>query len=349
MDRWLGITQQRFSPGVREMGCRQSLHCSFEVASDTLRRTAQLSLCGQTIRQIVENQGRAVLAEQRSGAVRPGFTASDCTDQTIVSGADGVMVPLVTEAQKRKRRQTQSARRAREGRRSTAKAGRPKPGSDGPYREFKIVSFYDPDKSHCHVVGTGGDHEELGRVMRREARRLRLGQAKVKYAVSDGAEWIARQYRRQLPMLDEHILDYYHLREQVRAAGRELYGEGTKKTQGWCEDMMMTVWEQGSLVMLQRLGPYLRRHRSGPKHQALASLRDYVGKRVSMTDYPTFRQLGYDCGSGPTESQCGTLTDRLKGSGMRWDKDNAESMMALASLYNSGLWATYWESQRKRA
>lgn len=331
------------------MGCRQSLHCSFEVASDTLRRTAQLSLCGQTIRQIVENQGRAVLAEQRSGAVRPGFTASDCTDQTIVSGADGVMVPLVTEAQKRKRRQTQSARRAREGRRSTAKAGRPKPGSDGPYREFKIVSFYDPDKSHCHVVGTGGDHEELGRVMRREARRLRLGQAKVKYAVSDGAEWIARQYRRQLPMLDEHILDYYHLREQVRAAGRELYGEGTKKTQGWCEDMMMTVWEQGSLVMLQRLGPYLRRHRSGPKHQALASLRDSVGKRVSMTDYPTFRQLGYDCGSGPTESQCGTLTDRLKGSGMRWDKDNAESMMALASLYNSGLWATYWESQRKRA
>jgi len=46
--------------------------------------------------------------------------------------------------------------------------------------------------------------------------------------------------------------------------------------------------------------------------QALKSLRDYVGKRIAMTDYPAFRELGYDCGSGPTESLCGTLT-KLEG------------------------------------
>jgi len=68
-----------------------------------------------------------------------------------------------------------------------------------------------------------------------------------------------------------------------------------------------------------------------------------------MTDYPTFRQSGYDCGPGPTESQCGRLTDRLKGPGMRWDKDNAESLMALATSYHSGLWPDYWESQRTAA
>ena len=53
--------------------------------------------------------------------------------------------------------------------------------------------------------------------------------------------------------------------------------------------------------------------------------------------------------SGPTESLCGTLTDWLKGSGMRWDKDNAESMMALTSLHHSGLWHTYWKAQRTAA
>jgi hypothetical protein len=79
------------------------------------------------------------------------------------------------------------------------------------------------------------------------------------------------------------------------------------------------------------------------------SLREYVGARVSMTDYPTFRRLGYDCGSGPTESLCGRLTDRLKGPGMRWDSSNAEAMMALSSLYHSNLWATYWESMRVAA
>jgi len=349
MDAWLGIDQARFSPGVREMSCRVALQCSFEAASDHLGRTAQLSLSAHTIRQIVGRQGCAVLAAQQSGALAPGFTSADCTNQTMVTGADGVMVPMVTQEQKRKRRATEAAKRQREGRQSSAAVGRPRAGSDGPYQEFKIVSFYDPDKSHCHVVGTRGDHEELGRLMRREARRLRLLSAKVKYAVSDGAEWIARQYRRQIPMLDEHILDYYHLREHVIEASHVLYGEGTRPAKAWQEDLMGSVWQQGSLVMLHRLEPYLRRHRGGPKHEALAALREYVGKRVNMTDYPTFRQRGYDCGSGPTESQCGTLTKRLKGSGMRWDPDNAERLMALASLYHSRLWRTYWKSQRTAA
>jgi hypothetical protein len=349
MDRWLGIADHRFSPGMREMCCRESLHCSFEVASDNLYRTAQVGLSGRTIRMIVEDQGRSVLAAQRSGSLGLGFTASDCTAKTIISGTDGVMVPLVTEQQKRKRRQTEAAKRARGGRVSTARRGRPRKGSDGPYKEFKVLSFYDPDKSHCHVVGTAGNHEALGRLMRREAGRLRLGQAKIAYAVTDGAEWIANQYRRQLPMLDEHILDYYHLQEHVVKSSHVLYGEGTQKARNWRDAMMGCVWEQGSLVMLHRLGPYLRRHRGGPKREALESLRDYVGKRVAMTDYPRFRALGYDCGSGPTESLCGTLTDRLKGSGMRWDKDNAESMMALAAMYHSGLWQNYWKAQRAAA
>jgi hypothetical protein len=128
-----------------------------------------------------------------------------------------------------------------------------------------------------------------------------------------------------------------------------LYGEGTKKAEQWRQEMMGYLWEQGSLVMLDRLGSYRRRHRTGPKHEALKSLREYVGKRVAMTDYPTFRRLGYDCGSGPIESLCGRLTDRLKGPGMRWDASNAEAMMALAGLYHSGLWATYWKSEHAAA
>ena len=113
-----------------------------------------------------------------------------------------------------------------------------------------------------------------------------------------------------------------------------------RQRQAWREDMMSYAWNQGSLVMLDHLADYLRVHRSGPKAEALRSLRGYVAKRVKMTDYPSFRQMGYDCGSGPTESFCGTLTLRLKGRGMHWDKDNAEAIMALGSLYYSNLWKT---------
>jgi len=32
-----------------------------------------------------------------------------------------------------------------------------------------------------------------------------------------------------------------------------------------------------------------------------------------------------------------------------WDKDNTESVMALARIYHSGLWHSYWMVQRTAA
>ena len=346
LDHWLGIALERYSPGVREMVCRLSLNEAFVPGSELLARTAQVTISSSAIQDLVKREGRRAEMAIRQGRYGPDWTALDCTDATLITGADGVMVPMVTEQQKRKRRATESKNREEQGRKSTARACRPRTGSAGPYKEFKIVSFYDGDKAHAYAVGTSGDAAALGGLMRREAGKLKLNEARHKYSVTDGAEWIARQYATQLPMLEENILDYYHLREHVTLVGQVLYGEGAAQGQTWREDMMGYVWNQGSLVMLDRLGHYLRRHPGGPKAEALKSLRDYVAKRVNMTDYPSYRQIGYDCGSGPTESFCGTLTRRLKGRGMHWDKDNAESMMALGSLYYSNLWQDYWTRQR---
>ena len=57
-----------------------------------------------------------------------------------------------------------------------------------------------------------------------------------------------------------------------------------------------------------------------------------------MIRYPEFVEKGWQIGSGPTEATCKTLTARLKGSGMRWDADNAEALMALEALTQSGQW-----------
>ena len=346
VDHWLGVVDEHYSVGFREIASRLSLNTAFAPASENMARAAQLRISHSALRDLVEREGRRAEGAIRRGEFGPDWTASDCTDQTCISGADGVMVPLVTERQKRNRRAAEAAKRRREGRKSTASPGRPKRGNEGDYKEFKIVSFYDPDKAHMYAVGTSGDPMALGRLMRREAGKLKIGQARRKYSVTDGAEWIARQYATQLPMLDENILDYYHLRDHVIATSHVLYGKGTAKARTWREEMMGYAWNRGSLVMLDHLGRYVRRHRHGAKAEALRSLRQYVGKRVNMTDYPSYREKGYDCGSGPTESFCGTLSARLKGRGMRWDKDHAESMMALGSLYYSNLWDTYWAAQR---
>ena len=83
----------------------------------------------------------------------------------------------------------------------------------------------------------------------------------------------------------------------------------------------------------------------GPKRTAADGLLNYASERRSMIRDPEFAAKGWQIGSGPTESCCKTLTQRLKGSGMRWDADNAEAIMALESLRESGLWKTYWQTQ----
>lgn len=348
-DRWLGIAGNRYSPGLREMVCRLSINDAFVPASANLKRLAQVAISSSSIRGIVENQGKRILAQQSSGDFSTGFTAEDLTDNTLITGVDGVMVPHVTQEQKDKRRQTEKAKRKRQSRKSTAKRGRPKKGADGSYKEFKIVSFYDTDKKHQHVAGTRGNHEKLGKLMRREASKLKLACAAHKYSVTDGANWILNQYKQQLPMLDENILDYYHFRDYVIKTSHVLYGEGSDEAVSWREEMMTVAWEQGSLVFLDRLSDKYNSLRSQPKREAVKSLQKYVAARVDMTDYPAFRAKGYDCGSGPTESFCGCLTRRLKGRGMRWDGDNAEGVMAIASIYYTGQWKRYWKTERNVA
>jgi hypothetical protein len=346
LDELLGITRQSYSPGVREIICRLCLNDPFVPAVENLLRTAQLDISHSVVRGLAEAEGRRAYDALAKEQLPVGWTAADCTEGTLISGLDGVMVPTVTETQKQQRRAAEAQKRQKEGRQSTAKAGRPKKGADDRYKEFKVFSFYDTDKRHLYTLGTSAECHEAGKRMRREALRLRIGQAQHKYSVSDGAPWIAKQYAAQLPMLEANILDYYHLRDYVIRTSQVLHGEGTSQSIAWREEMMGYVWNQGSLVMLDHLANYLRRHHSGPKAEALKSLREYVAMRVNMTDYPSYRQLGYDCGSGPTESCCGTLTRRLKGRGMRWDRDNAESMMALAGLRQSRLWSDYWAQQR---
>ena len=69
---------------------------------------------------------------------------------------------------------------------------------------------------------------------------------------------------------------------------------------------------------------------------------NYAAKRDDMMPYDVCDQKGWDVGSGPMESMCGVTTDRIKGRRKRWDIDNAEALMALEALWQSGLWDKYW-------
>ncbi len=67
--------------------------------------------------------------------------------------------------------------------------------------------------------------------------------------------------------------------------------------------------------------------------------------RIRM-DYPRFRALGFSIGSGVVESSCKHVVgERLKGTGMRWDEEGAENILALRCHDLNGRWDTIWSSK----
>ena len=222
-----------------------------------------------------------------------------------------------------------------------------KAGADQRYKEFKIVAFYDEAQKHRLVCGTRGDHAVAGRLMRREAARIRLDLADEKVGNVDGSPWIRNEVQRQCLPLDALGLDFYHLRENVQKARREIYGEDDEAGQQWLGDLLHVFKHEGYEAAWQSLLEWRAGLRRG-KRKAADRLLNYVSERREMIRYPEFVEKGWQIGSGPTEATCKTLTARLKGSGMRWDADNAEALMALEALTQSGQWEVYWQTQLRR-
>ena len=150
-------------------------------------------------------------------------------------------------------------------------------------------------------------------------------------------------------MLDEMILDFYHLAEHVGQTSTACWGLGSPESKAWTARLLHRAKHEGPLAVLEEIAAARCRVRSAGKRKALASLEQYVAKRVEMMDYPRFAAAGFDIGSGATEAKCKTVPARLKGSGMRWDLPNVEAMAALACADQSNLLEPYWRLQRQRA
>jgi hypothetical protein len=277
------------------------------------------------------------------------WSAADCKtpEETtrIYLGSDGVMVPLVTDTEKMARRKKVKEERRRRGKKARPLPAR-KSGADQSYKEFKIVAFYDETQGHRLVCGTRGDCEAAGRLMRREACRIRMDRADEKVGNVDGSPWIRNQVERQSLPLDALGLDFYHLGENVHKARREIYGEDDEAGKQWAGQLLHIFKHEGyEAAWTQLLGWRVALKQGRPAADRLVN---YVSERREMIRYPQFQSKGWQIGSGPTEATCKTLTARLKGSGMRWDSDNAEAVMALEALTQSDQWDEYWETQLRR-
>jgi hypothetical protein len=343
---------QTVTCGVIEMAARLNNDgTSFDAAAENLARTASVKMSGAQLRKLVIAAGQSVLAAQRSAAIPTAFQAAECpadpadpsSPTRLYTGVDGVMVPIVTDAEKVKRRKAIKQKRQRSGKKCRPLPPRRK-GSDEKFKEFKIVTFYDETGKHWHEALTRGRWHTVGALLRREARRLNFAAADEKIANVDGATRIRNQLEakpRELP-LDGLGLDFYHLAENVHKSRRIVFGDDSDAGRTWAENLLHTLKHEGYESAWEQLLTWRRALRSRTKKAEADRLIHYVLERREMINYPEFQKRGWQIGSGPTESRCKTSTSRLKGRGRRWDMPNAEAVAALTTLRDSGQWNLFW-------
>jgi hypothetical protein len=84
-----------------------------------------------------------------------------------------------------------------------------------------------------------------------------------------------------------------------------------------------------------------------PTVAVLATNLAYLEKRVAQMAYPHFQAAGWPIGSGMVESANKLVVEaRLKGSGMRWTREQVNPMLALHNLVCSQRWQTSWPRVR---
>lgn len=184
--------------------------------------------------------------------------------------------------------------------------------------------------------------EEFGQSLYFLACRCGYREASETVFAADGGDWcwrIGANYFAEAV----GILDWYHASEHVYEAGKSQSSDKSLQT-AWAKTALAELKLGGGRGLLSWLEEELKGKR-GKKRESLEGLKRYVSGRLGQLDYPDYRLKNYQIGTGMIESTAKQLvSQRLKGSGMRWSEAGALAMTAMRALTINGprCWSKFW-------
>jgi hypothetical protein len=322
----LGL-QDEVSPGLMPLVCLAGTLLPFaDAANDLLKRFTGVRLSASTILRDTEAAGERLRAQQKDGRmVEPtqrevGWTAArQGAGPAAYVGLDAFSVPM----------QGPGAGKAE-------------------HRMLYTALLYTPDKKHARYLvdfDLGPLAEQVRSQAQAQAQALGVAQVSDLIAITDGGNGLEEALRRNLAADLTTILDWYRAVEHVCdfAAPRHAKDEAARRA--WAEEAKGILYERGGEALRAHLQALeLPAGVSDEVREGLRKLIGYFENNRHRTDYPRYRQKGWDIGSGPTEAGCKIIGERLKGSGRRWVGDGAATVAALRALYVSGskLWDGFW-------
>ena len=184
---------------------------------------------------------------------------------------------------------------------------------------------------------------ELAEPLRRQGGQVGMDQAERWIALSDGGAGLEDFLRDNFGRVDVVILDFYHAAEYLGDLAKALHPQDEVAAEAWCGQWCHRLKHEGGPAVLAALRALPARGRAA--RECHARVTGYFANQVHRMDYPSYLARGWQIGSGPVESACKTVIgQRMKGGGMRWGEDGADTVAHLRALFRSekGQWEAFW-------
>ena len=328
-DDVLGLVDE-ISPGLLPLVCLAGTLLPFaDAAEDVLKRFAGVRVSTSTVLRCTEGEGERLRAQQKEGRMvepthpeRKWLAPREAGQPVAYVGLDAFSVPM----------QGIGATKAE-------------------HRMLYTALLYTPEKEHTRYL-VDFELDALAEQVRSQAGALGIAQVSDLIAVTDGGNGLEEALQRHLAEDLRTILDWYHAAEHLCDFAKVWHAHDEAARTLWQAQAKGILYEQGGEALLTYLHALaLPPSASAQTKEELRKLIGYFENNRHRTDYPKYRQNGWDIGSGPTEAGCKIIGERLKGSGMRWAEDGAATVASLRALYVSGgkVWDGFWAQPRRAA
>lgn len=159
-----------------------------------------------------------------------------------------------------------------------------------------------------------------------------LPTARNRSVVADGAVWIWDVAEDICPD-GQQVLDWFHAVAHLSEAAHALYpnpGDVVK-----CQRWLKTYKDHLYMGHIHKIMTVLNK-------RGLPHLATYFERHQRRMQYLEFREQGLPIGSGTVESGVKQFKQRLSGTGMRWNQDNADRMVVIRSVNLSNDFDDLW-------
>jgi len=339
LDEALGLTSnQKSDPGLQRVACLVAIFVPFETATVLLKQLTGMDVSGQAIWEWVQSAGQRMMKsltvelEALAAGQMPEVEAmsAEIAAQTLLMGADGVMVPFRPQERrakgKTKWREVKVAIFARLGK--------------FPTRAGKLVP-----RLHRHrVAAVLGDIDDLSERMWLESLKQGVKQTPQVVWLSDGARGFWRLFEERFQAHATGVLDFYHAAQNVWLGVKGWLDGRTTRCQAWFTDARHRLRHGQAAAVLDDINTALAQPSlPDSAQQALTKLYNYLDKHRDHIQYDKLKEMGLPIGSGLVESTCKWLIQqRFKGVGMRWSEDGFNHLLHLRLAWVNGRFDSFF-------